>query len=215
MRDYLLVGMMMMGITGFAAGAEVTKLLPPQTAGGMPLMQALHVRHTSREFSSMPLAPQVLSDLLWAAQGVNRPETGKRTAPSARDWREIDVYVTTADGVFLYEPNGHALRKLLGSDVRALTGRQDFPAMAPLNLVYVADMRRMADADEQQKVFYSAVDTGFIAQNVYLFCASSGLEVVVRGAVDKEALSVALNLGPDQRVILAQTVGYRFDRASP
>jgi SagB-type dehydrogenase family enzyme len=205
---YFLIGMLMMGITGFAAGAELIKLLPPQTAGGMPLMQALQARHSSREFSSKLLPPQVLSDLLWAAQGVNRPETGKRTAPSARDWREIDVYVTTADGVFVYEPNAHALRKVLDRDVRALTGRQDFPAGAPLNLVYVADTHRMVDTDEQQKVFYSAADTGFIAQNVYLFCASSGLAVVVRGALDKETLAVALNLGPHQRVILAQTVGY-------
>jgi SagB-type dehydrogenase family enzyme len=207
MRDFLFMGMMMMGIAGIAGGTEVIKLPRPQTLGGMPLMQALQARHSSREFSTRGLPPQVLSDLLWAAQGVNRPETGKRTAPSARDWREIDVYVTTPDGVFVYEPNAHALRKVLERDVRALTGRQDFPAVAPLNLVYVADTRRMVDADEQQKVFYSAADTGFIAQNVYLFCASAGLAVVVRGAVDKEALAVALKLGPHQRVILSQTVG--------
>lgn len=208
MRIFLFMGMVMMGITGFAGGAEAIKLVPAQTVGGMPLMQALQARHSSREFSTRPLPQQLLSDLLWAAQGVNRPDTGKRTAPSARDWREIDVYVTTPDGVFVYEPNAHALRKVLERDVRALTGRQDFPAVAPLNLVYVADTRRMVDADEQQKVFYSAADTGFIAQNVYLFCASAGLAVVVRGAVDKEALAAALGLGPHQRVILSQTVGF-------
>jgi len=208
MHNFLFMSMMMMGVSGLAGGAETIKLPPPQTAGGMPLMQALQARHSAREFSPRPLPPQVLSDLLWAAQGVNRPETGKRTAPSARDWREIDVYVTQADGVFIYEPNAHALRKVLDRDVRALTGRQDFPAVAPVNLVYVADSRRMADADEAQKAFYSAADTGFIAQNVYLFCASSGLAVVVRGALDKEALAVALGLGPHQRVTLAQTVGY-------
>jgi len=208
MRNVLFTGLMMMSMTGLAGGADAIKLPPPQTSGGMPLMQALQTRHSTREFSTRPLPPQVLSDLLWAAQGVNRPATGKRTAPSARDWREIEVYVTTADGVFVYEPNAHALRQVLDRDVRALTGRQDFPAVAPLNLVYVADTRRMVDADEQQKVFYSAADTGFIAQNVYLFCASAGLGVVVRGAVDKEALAMALGLGAHQRVILAQTVGY-------
>jgi SagB-type dehydrogenase family enzyme len=208
MRNLFFMGMLMMGVTGMAGGAEVLKLPPPQMMGGMPLMQALQARHSSREFSGKPLPQQVLSDLLWAAQGVNRPETGKRTAPSARDWREIDVYLTQADGVFIYAPNAHALRKVLDRDVRVLTGRQDFPATAPLNLVYVADFRRMPDADEQQKTFYSAADTGFIAQNVYLFCASSGLAVVVRGALDKEALAVALGLDSHQQVILSQTVGY-------
>jgi len=208
MRTLLFSSMMMMGVAAFAGGAEVTRLPPPQTTGGMPLMQALQARQSAREFSGKPLPGQVLSDLLWAAQGVNRPETGKRTAPSARDWREIDVYVTKADGVFVYQPDGHALRKVSDRDMRALTGKQDFPAEAALNLVYVADTRRMVDADEQQKVFYSAADAAFIAQNVYLFCASSGLAVVVRGLVDKEALAVALGLGPHQIVILAQTVGY-------
>jgi len=196
------------GFSGLAGAAELIPLPPAQMTGGMPLMQALQARHSSRDFSPRTLPAQVLSDLLWAAQGVNRPQTGKRTSPSARDWREIDIYVTRADGVFVYEPNTHALRKVLDRDVRVLTGRQDFPAEAPVNLVYVADARRMPDADPSQQTFYAATDTGFIAQNVYLFCASSGLAVVVRGALDKEALGVALDLGPQQWVTLAQTVGY-------
>lgn len=208
MRNFLFMSMMMLSVTDLAGGAEVIQLPAAQTMGGMPLMQALQARHSTREFSPRPLPAQVLSDLLWAAQGVNRPQTGKRTAPSARDWREIDVYLAQADGVFIYEPNTHALRKVLDRDVRALTGRQDFPAEAPVNLVYVADARRMPDADQAQREFYAAADTGFIAQNVYLFCASSGLAVVVRGALDKEALAVALGLGPQQWVTLAQTVGY-------
>lgn len=204
----LFSSMMMVGVAAFAGGTEVARLLPPQTTGGMPLMQALQARHSAREFSDKPLPGQILSDLLWAAQGVNRPETGKRTAPSARDWREIDVYLVKADGVFVYQPDGHALRKVSERDLRALTGKQDFPAEAALNLVYVADTRRMVDADEQQRQFYAAADAAFIAQNVYLFCASSGLAVVVRGLVDKDALVAALGLGPHQAIILAQTVGY-------
>jgi len=208
MLGILFMGLLVMGINGSAEAAEAINLPPPQISGGMPLMQALQARQSTREFSSRTLPPQMLSDLLWAAQGVNRPATGKRTAPSAHDWREIDVYVTRADGVFVYEPDAHLLRKVLDRDVRALTGRQDFPAAAPLNLVYVADTRRMVDADAEQKAFYSAADTGFIAQNVYLFCASAGLGAVVRGAVDRDALAVALGLGPHQRIILSQTVGY-------
>ena len=174
----------------------------------MTLMQALQARHSTREFASQPLPAQTLSDLLWAAGGVNRPGTGKRTAPSARDWREIDVYVVTARGVHLYLPQTHALRRVLDRDVRATTGRQDFPGTAPLNLVYVANYQRMTDADAEQKAFYAAADTGFMAQNVYLYCASAGLAVVVRGLVDREALAAALGLKRHQRVILSQTVGY-------
>jgi SagB-type dehydrogenase family enzyme len=208
MRAILCIGMLMMGITGASAGGgDAVKLPPPRTEGGMPLMQALKARHSSREFSDRPLPAQVLSDLLWAAQGVNRPETGKRTAPTARDWREIDVYVASTEGVFVYEPDAHALRRVLDRDLRALTGTQDFPATAPVNLVYVADLARMDTSDEHRRL-YSATDTGFIAQNLYLYCASAGLASVVRGSLDRAALAAALGLGPNQRIVLAQTVGY-------
>jgi len=209
MRNCLWIGMFMLGITGAVGAADDMELLPPpRMEGGMPLMQALKARHSTREFSTQPLPPQTMSDLLWAASGVNRPESGKRTAPSARDWREIEVYVVTAGGVQVYIPETHALRRVLSRDLRATTGRQDFPAEAPLNLVYVANYQRMTDADDEQKAFYAAADTGFMAQNVYLYCASSGLGVVVRGAVDRAALAVALGLEPHQHITLAQTVGY-------
>lgn len=184
------------------------KLVPPQLTGGKPLMQTLHERRSTREFAARPLAPQDLSNLLWAASGVNRPDTGKRTAPSARDWREIDIYVVTADGVSVYDPDAHALRRVLARDLRALTGQQDFVAGAPLNLVYVADLDRMADAGAEDQLRYAAAGAGFIAQNVYLYCASAGLNTVVRGRVDRAALAAALGLGPRQQIILAQTVGY-------
>jgi SagB-type dehydrogenase family enzyme len=177
-------------------------------AGGMPLMQALKARHSTREFASKALPPHMLSNLLWAASGVNRPETGQRTAPSAHDWREIDVYVTTADGAYRYDPPTHTLIKVVAGDIRPLAGVQDFVATAPLNLVYVADLNRMSGASAEDKVFYSATDAGFVAQNVYLFCASAGLAVVVRGLLDRDALGAALGLGSHQRIILAQSVGY-------
>lgn len=198
-----------MGILGtaVAGGAETVPLPPPQTEGGMPLMQALKARHSSREFDARPLPAQVLSDLLWAANGVSRPESGKRTAPTAKDMREILVYVITAEGARLYQPDAHALRRVADGDLRHLAGTQEFVARAPLNLVYVADLGRM-DASDENKRLYSATDTGFVAQNVYLFCASAGLATVVRGSVDRQALGAALGLGAEQRVILAQTVGY-------
>jgi SagB-type dehydrogenase family enzyme len=194
--------------TAAARDSDVLKLPPPQTTGGKPLMQALKDRRSAREFAARPLPPQLLSNLLWAAAGVNRPESGKRTAPSARDWREIDIYVATADGAYVYDPNAHALRRVLERDVRALTGRQDFVATAALNLVYVADRRRMQGANVEDQERYAAADTGFIAQNVYLFCASAGLHSVVRGLVDREALAAVLKLAPHQQIVLAQTVGY-------
>lgn len=210
MRGWRVAGVLMMSMmgTGQAQDAGTIQLPPPETAGGMPLMQALKARHSTREFGSKPLPPQVLSNLLWAASGVNRPETGQRTAPSAHDWREIDVYVTTADGAYRYDPAAHALRRVAAGDLRHLTGVQDFVAHAPVNLVYVADLDRMSGAGAEDKAFYSAADAGFIAQNVYLYCASAGLAVVVRGLVDRDALGAALGLKKHQRIILAQSVGY-------
>lgn len=214
MRVSAYVGMLMMSMTGagLAQDTGAIRLPPPETAGGMPLMQALKERHSAREFGSKPLPPQLLSNLLWAAGGVNRP-SGQRTAPSARDWREIDVLAITADGAYRYDAPTHALVKVAAGDLRSLTGTQGFVAGAPLNLVYVADLDRMSGADTENKLFYSATDAGFMAQNVYLYCASIGLAVVVRGLVDRDALAAALGLGAHQRVILAQTVGYPADSA--
>lgn len=213
MKLWRIAGVAMMAATGssVAQASGTIALPPPETAGGMPLMQALQARQSAREFADRALPPQVLSNLLWAANGVNRPDTGKRTAPSARDWREVDVYVILAAGAYRYDAAKHVLIKVVDGDIRHLAGKQDFVATAPLNLVYVADLDRMSGASAEDKTLYSATDTGFIAQNVYLYCASAGLAVVVRGLVDREALGAALGLGKQQRIILAQTVGYPVD----
>jgi SagB-type dehydrogenase family enzyme len=184
------------------------RLLEPQTDGGRPLMQVLKDRHSTRTFSSEKLPLQVLSNMLWAAFGINRPDVGKRTAPSAKNRQEIDIYVATADGLYLYDAQTHKLDLILAKDIRAMTGRQEFVGEAPVNLIYVADFARMGERPESEKVFYSAANTGFISQNVYLCCASEGLATVVRGWIDRPALAKALGLRPDQRITLAQTVGY-------
>jgi SagB-type dehydrogenase family enzyme len=150
----------------------------------------------------------VLSNLLWAAFGINRSDTGKRTAPSAVNRQEIDIYVATADGLYLYEARSQALKLIVSDDIRALTGRQDFVKEAPVNLIYVADFSRMGTASKEDKELYSAADTGFISQNVYLYCASERLATVVRGSIDRQALAKAIKLRPDQKIILAQSVGY-------
>ncbi|MFO7957784.1 MAG: SagB/ThcOx family dehydrogenase [Candidatus Brocadiia bacterium] len=186
----------------------LVSLPEPQTEGGRPLMQVLKDRKSTRSVSSRPLPEQELSNLLWAAWGVNRPESGKRTAPSAVNWQEIDIYVAKADGLYLFDANAHALKLVNPDDVRDLTGRQGFVSTAPLNLVYVADYARMGRGSQNDKDFYSAADTGFISQNVYLYCASEGLATVVRAMIPRDRLAEAMDLRPEQKIILAQTVGY-------
>jgi len=192
----------------FAEELAPIQLVKPQMDGGRPLMQVLKDRRTSRSFSSEKLPMQVLSNMLWAAFGVNRPESGKRTAPSAANWQEIDIYVATANGLYLYDAPVYMLRPVLSEDIRAMTGLQSFVQEAPVNLIFVADFSRMGQATDADKDFYSATDTGFISQNVYLYCASQGLATVVSGLIDRPALAEAMKLQPDQRIILAQTVGY-------
>jgi SagB-type dehydrogenase family enzyme len=184
------------------------QLPPPQTEIGKPLMQALKLRQSSRSFDSKALPLQEVSNLLWAACGVNRPESGKRTAPSAMNWQEVDVYVALAEGVFLYDAKANNLNPVIAKDLRSATGSQGFVASAPLNLVYVANLSRVSRASGEDKILYTAADVGFIAENVYLYCASQGLAVVVRGSIDRASLTEAFKLRPEQKVILAQTVGY-------
>ena len=184
------------------------QLPQPQTEIGKPLMQALKLRASSRSFDTKPLPLQEISNLLWAAYGINRPEDRKRTAPSAMDWQEYDVFVVLAEAVYTYDAKSNSLAPVISGDQRALCGVQDFVKMAPLNLVYVADYSKATRGSEDDKKLFVTVDCGFIAQNVYLYCASQGLAVVVRGMVDREKLTQALKLRPEQKIILSQTVGY-------
>ncbi len=206
-RSLLLVCFLCPALT---LGQELKPLMlpAPQTDGGKPLMQALKERHSTREFSPEKLPPQVLANLLWAAFGINRPDTGKRTAPSAMNWQEIDVYVALPEGLYVYDAKGNKLDPMLAEDVRAAAGVQPFVKDAALNLVYVADFAKTGKSSPEDRNFYSGADVGFIAQNVYLFCASEGLAVVVRGSVDRTALAKLMKLRPDQKILLAQTVGY-------
>ena len=193
-----------------AAWAETPAKIPlpkPNTTGGMPLMQALSARQSGREFGTEKLSPQALSNLLWAAYGVNRPD-GKRTAPSANNRQTIDVYVAMAEGVYLYNAKEHRLDLVAAGDLRAATGQQPFVALAPLDLVYVADFAKMAETPDATRTLYSAAETGFIGQNVYLYCASEGFSTVIRAMVNREELAKALHLRPEQKIMLSQTVGY-------
>jgi len=182
-------------------------LSAPDLKSGKPLMQALSERSSHREFSEEMLSHEHLSGLLWAACGINRPESGKRTAPSARNWQDVQVYVFLKEGIYLYDEAGHKLVQVVAGDHRKASGMQDFVEKAPVNLVYVSDYDRMKEA--QDKSLYSGLSTGYISQNVYLYCASEGLNTVMRAMVDREAMHSLMKLKPSQHVVGAQTVGYR------
>ena len=195
-------------ISHAAAGLKPLTLPAPHTDGGKPLMQALLERQSQREFSPKALDPQQLSDLLWAAFGINRPAIDHRTAPSAMNSQEIDIYVVLADGVFLYNAKENRLDPIAEGDMRAKTGGQDFVKVAPVALVFVADLARLVKAKTESKEPYAWADTGSISQNVYLWCASAGLATVVHELGERQPLVDAWKLRPEQRITLAQAVGY-------
>jgi len=192
-----------------AQQAQEILLSKPDLTGGKPLMETLNLRSSHREFNSRELTPEHISGLLWAACGINRPETGKRTAPSAMNWQDVRVYVFLKTGIYLYDEAKHKLVMVKEGDHMAAAGSQDFVATAPLNLVYVCDYSLMKKAEENDKEFYSGINTGFISQNVYPYCASEGLNTVVRAYVDREALHSLMGLKPEQHVVVGQTVGYK------
>lgn len=186
--------------------AQDIKLPDPQRSGGMPLMDALNKRQSTREFSERDIDTQTLSNLLWAGWGFNR-ETGKRTAPSSQNLQEMDIYVVRHDGFYLYDAKNQSLIKLGEDDLRGATGTQNFVGGAPLNLVFVADLDKAKAKNFEDVPTASYANTGFIAQNIYLYCASAGLAAVVRGSFPSE-LGNKLKLMEHQRIILCQTIGW-------
>src|SRR4030043_1048689 len=210
-RIYNLLGIVvLLGFTIPVISQDI--ILPaPDKTGGKTLMQALNERQTIRTFTADNLSVQQLSDLLWAAWGYNRPSEKKRTAPSSRNVQEIDVYAALKSGLYLYDADKHILKQIHNRDIRSLTGTQDFVGTAALNLIYVADMakfgKKEGDEIKDSELLSPYVNTGFIAQNVYLYCASANLGCVIRGMVPKEKLAPEMGLRSNQIIILSQTVG--------
>lgn len=191
-------------------GLKDIKLPAPVKTGGLPLMDAFNLRSSAREFSSNELPAQVLSDLLWAACGINRSDSGKKTAPTARNWQDTDIYVFTHSGIYLYEAKEHKLKFIRNGNHLKATGKQDFVEKAGLSLVFVSDFSKMdKQTAREDKMMYAGVHAGCITQNVYLYCASAGLNTVTRRIMDFEALAPLMGLLADQTIILAQSVGYR------
>ena len=203
-----LVCMLMTPAYAYCQSADID-LPKPEKTKGKPLMQALSLRRSTRSFADIEISEQELSNLLWAANGINRPESGGRTAPSAMGSKEITVYVARRDGLYQYDPDKNSLIQKGDEDIRKSTGKQDFTQNAPVNLIYVADFEKMhSGLSPDDKDFYAATDTGFVSQNVYLYCASEGLVTVVLNWVDKEKLHARMGLTQKQKIILTQPVGY-------
>ncbi|MBN1416298.1 MAG: SagB/ThcOx family dehydrogenase [Bacteroidales bacterium] len=202
--------MLIIALTKFTCNAQLndTVLLPdPVKQEGKALMQALNERHSSREYVDKELTLQQMADMLWAAYGINRKD-GRRTVPSARNKQEIDVYVTTAEGVFLYDALENSLVRISGDDIRGRTGGQPWVKTAAVNIIYVCDKTRAASQDERGVLVNAAFTAGACAQNVYLYCASEGIGSVVRGSFNGDELRGLLKLNDNQVIVMAQTVGY-------
>ncbi|MBN1187756.1 MAG: SagB/ThcOx family dehydrogenase [Bacteroidales bacterium] len=211
-NKYVLIAALLINIIILPCISQDNKtysLPEPDKTGGMPLMEALNNRQSSRQFTQKKLSKQQLSNLLWAADGINRPESGKRTAPSARNCQEIEIYVIVAEGVFVYQAENHTLKQVLNEDIRDISGKQNFVKDAPLNLLYIVDYNKTQDKNKENAKYWAYADAGFISQNVYLFCASEGLGTVVRGLFDADALASKLELPAHKAVILTQTVGFK------
>ena len=202
----LFVFMLSCSLVSYAEGPSTIQLPNPQKEGGKPLMAALSARMSTKTFNGEKLPLQTLSNLLWAAFGINRPD-GRRTAPSAKNWQETEIYVATADGAYLWDAKKNTLETILTKDIRAITGNQEYVKDASVVLIYVSDYVKV-NAGEMDKQILVGADAGMIAENVYLFCASEGLATVVRANIDINALGKELKLRPDQKVTLDQCVGY-------
>ncbi len=201
----------------FASAQKIkTENLPKPNFSGKnsSLLKLLENRRTHRKFSSREIPLQQLSEMLWCANGVNDSSSGKRTVPSAHNWHGVTVYAATSNGLFLYEPNEHSLNKISGKDIRTFTGSQDFVKRAPLTLIYVADFGKMnpksKTMNDEKRLFLSAIEAGCMVQSVYLYCASEGLNTVVRDMVDRKALAKQMDiLKPEQKIVIVQTIGYQ------
>lgn len=189
---------------------ETVHLPTPRLQGNLTLEAALKKRHSTREFMPEALSLEQVSALLWAGFGVNRPGSRGRTAPTACNSQVITVYAVLPEAAWRYEAPEHRLLRVCTGDLRALTGRQEFVATAPLNLVFVTEPDRnypQPDPDAAEHELLAGADVGCIVENIYLYCAGAGLATVVRGDIDRAPLASALGLRPHQRVTLAQSVG--------
>lgn len=203
----LLIFIAMTSITLFGQSIVLNK---PNMDRGSSMMEAFANRASNREFIETPLNLQDLSDLLWTANGINRPEEGKKTAPSAMNSQDIDLYVATKEGCYFYDAKKHQLDMVCNEDLRALVGgKQDFVLKAPVVLIMVSDISRFNHGDETLRMAWANMDAGYVSQNIGLFCAANNLNTVPRASMDKELLHRKMNLKESQKLILNNPVSYQ------
>ncbi len=191
---------------------EIIILNPPNTNKGFPVMKAFSLRASVKEFDTTGLNIQDLSDLLWAANGINRAESGKRTAPSAMNSQDIDIYVFLKNGAFLYDAQKNYLKLIAEGDNRKLVaGRQEFVVKAPVICVLVSDISRFKVGPDSLKLEWAAMDAGIVSQNIALFCAGTNMLTRPRASMEKEKLRELLNLTGSQYLMLNNPVSYRKD----
>lgn len=191
-----------------AYSAEVKHLPAGARAGGMSLMEALKLRRSTRLYSDEPIDAETLSNLLWAAYGFNRPESGGRTPPSWHTSYGGDLYVGAADGIWLYDPKEESLQQVTATDIRKKASSQPFVGTAPIVILHVTDLDRMYQASDEDRMLYAHVDSAIVAQNIYLFCAAAGLGTCLVGGADKKAVAEALTLSERKIVTYVQPVGH-------
>lgn len=204
----LLFMCLLLSVTLYAAD-KVIRLPKPDMNRGGTVMKALADRHSTREFAAKALSMADLSDLLWAANGVNRPESGKRTAPSAMNKQDVDVYVVLPQGTYLYDAKAHQLNLVSEGDHRdAVAGGQAFVKTAPVSLVLVSDVARMGDMKDSHALLMCAVDAGIVSQNISVFCSAANLATVPRASMDEAKLRTVLKLKDSQKPLMNHPVGY-------
>lgn len=187
---------------------KVIKLNAPDKTKGEPFMKVLNERRSDREYAPEMLSPQDLSDLLWATNGINRPD-GKRTAPSAKNVQDVDVYVVLKEGAYLYDAKEHALKPVAPGDFReAVAGGQDFVKSAPVSIVLVSELARLGNAAAEHTKLMGAVDVGIVCQNINIACAGLGLVTVPRATMDQATLRKELKLTDTQLLLMNNPVGY-------
>ena len=192
----------------FAQDLQDIKLNNPNKSRGSVFMQALSDRQSIREYDTKDISLQDLSDLLWAANGVNRPN-GNRTAPSAMNRQEIDVYVINKDGAYLYDAANHALKPVAKGDFRKeVAGQQDFVTTAPVCILLVANLEKLGNPALESTRSTAALDAGIVNQNINIFCAAVGLATVPRGSMNTNELKKNLKLTDNQLLLLNNPVGY-------
>jgi nitroreductase len=211
----LLFSIALLSMFAFGASAQSSKdikLSAPNTERGLSIMKTLSVRHSVRECNGKQLSNADLSDLLWAANGINRKESGMRTAPSAMNRQDVDVYAVMEKGIYKYVPSENLLKLVVEGDHRdAVATRQDFVKQFPLSLVLVTDISKFGGRGDRDATM-GAIDAGIVCENICLFCAGNGLVTVPRASMDYDKLKTLLNLNDKQLLMMNNPVGYPVEK---